>query len=256
MSPPPTTTRRPVAWAVLVAGALTVLAAVVLSPGWLDQLPSGEARVNEGVLGGGLRSDGGAATPSASPGSLFFDFDTVRMGGGIGTGWLQSSGVEEAVGVAAYPTSVDRSARLAVNDGAPPETCRSLEPPLAQVHRLSLEVILDEEMPATATIELRDAAGDALLTLNLAESEAMLSSAAGDLNSEAGGLEPGQRYAIEVVTDEAGAFWRVVPRLPLGSGVEMPVEWPSPGSVHEICLGAAGPPDAAVYYDNLAITNE
>lgn len=101
---PGTTNRRPAAWAALATGALTVVAAAVLAPGWFVQLSLDEARVGEGIFGGG--PDGGvpvqgwdafadagpshsatpAATPSASPGSFLFDFDTVRMGEGIGAG--------------------------------------------------------------------------------------------------------------------------------------------------------------------------
>lgn len=159
--------------------------------------------------------------------------------------------------VAAFPTAVDRSARLAVKDGAAPETCRSIEPTLANVHRLSLEVILDTKTPATATIELRDAVGDSLLTFELAESHVVLSNGTGDLLSEFGGLEPGQWHSVEVGIDEASHFWRVAPLDPvLGPGVEAPFEWSFLGSVGGICLGANGLPNAAVHYDNLAVTNE
>ncbi len=238
--------------------------------GWLPQLSFGGARDDEGVLGGVPIGGSGdevtnidrtqAASPSpaaplASPSTLLFDFDTVRMGNGIGDGWVQSKGSDSAVAVAAYPTAVDRSARLLVTKDGSAETCRSLDPPMAEVQRVSVEVILDRKVPALATIELRDAAGESLLTLNLGEAQAALSRSGGESVTMAEGLRPGGWYGIEVVGDRGE--WRVRPLDdPSGSGVEMPVEWSSLDAVGEICLGADGPLDSAVNYDNLVMRNE
>lgn len=249
--------------------ALSVVAIVIVAQGWLAQLSFGGGRNGEGVLGGVPIGSSGdevthtdraspspAAAPLASPSTLHFDFDSVRMSNGIGEGWVQSTGGDAAVAVAAYPTAVDRSARLVVTQDANLETCRSVDPPVAEVHRFSVDVVLDQQMPAKARIGLRNAAGDPLLTVDLAETQAALSTSGGERVTMAEGLEPGAWYSIEIVGDRV-LEWRVRPRDgPSGSGVEMPVEWFPLRSVGEICLGADGPPDAAVNYDNLVITNE
>ncbi|MBA2632965.1 MAG: hypothetical protein H0U86_08220 [Chloroflexi bacterium] len=255
-------------------------AAVVTAPGWIGRLASfGEAA--EGVLVGAPSADDGgeapqtgmdpsqsvstapaaatptAATPTASPHSLLIDFNDVPMGGGIGDGWVRSIGRDEAVEVAAYPTSVDRSARLVVTDGAPVAICRSVRPTLTEVHRFSADLILDPEVPATGIIELNDAAGETVLRLNLARARTRLSSGPSPLG-EAGGLNPGQWYHIDVLLDgEGGSRWRMaqLDGLPATS-VEVPFEATLLASVGEICLGAEGPRGAAVNYDNLVITNE
>lgn len=252
--------------------AVSVVAIVILAQGWLDQLPFDGSRVGEDVLGGAPTGEAGdaatnidpsqgarpspAAVPTASPATIQFDFNTVRMGGGIGEGWVQSNGNDAAVAVAANPSAVDRSARLVAAQDATLETCWSVDPPMAQVHRFRMDVVLDPEMPATASIGLRDAAGDSLLRVDLAETQVALSSSGGESVTMAEGLEPGTWYSVEVVGDRVLAL-RVRPRDgPSVSGVEMPTEWGSLHPVGEICLGADGPPDAAVNYDNLVITNE
>ena len=250
--------RVPVA---LTLAAAIIVAAVVLAPGWLRQPPRGE-----GVLGGGPSTASpvaGAAgqemspsptvrVPTASPASLVFGFDTIRMGGGIGDGWIQSSGVA----VAALPTAVDRSARLEVTSDAQPETCRLVDPPLADASRFTVEVILDPLLPAMATIELRDPVGDPSLTLRLDRSRATLSTRGGQVAAEAAGLTPGQWYGIEVVT-EGVAVWRMMAQEdPSGPGVEVGFALPSFAPVAAICLGAEGPPGSAVNYDDVALTND
>ncbi len=96
-----------------------------------------------------------------------------------------------------------------------------------------------------------------MLTLSLAEAGAAALAGNGEVVTEGGGLEPGRWYGVEVVNDEEGGNWRVFPLDDLtGTGVEAPVEWPPIASVGEVCLGAEGPPNAAVNYDNLTITNE
>jgi hypothetical protein len=191
--------------------------------------------------------------PSSAP--LVFGFDTIRMGEGVGGGWLQAPGSDAAVAVAAFPTAVDRSARLVVTDDVNIETCRLVDPPLAEASRFSLEVFLDSQMPAAAIVELRDPAGDQILTLNLAVSRARLSGQPGQIVTETTGLDPGRWYSVEVVTDGTRA-WLVVALEPPGSVVETPLAPPVLGPVGEICLGAHGPPDSAVNFDNLALTNE
>jgi hypothetical protein len=250
--------RMPVA--LTIAAAIIVVAAV-LAPGWLRQLPRGE-----GVLGGGPSTaspETGAAgqemspsptalVPAASPASLVFGFDTVRMGGGVGEGWIQSSGVA----VAALPTAVDRSARLEVTSDAQPETCRLVDPPLADASRFTVEVILDPLLPASATIELRDPMGNPSLALTLDRSRATLSTRSGQVLAEAAGPTPGQWYRIEVVT-EGVAVWRMIAlEDPSGPGVEVGIALPAFAPVAAICLGAEGPPDSAVNYDDVALTND
>ena len=251
--------------------ALSVVAIVILAQGWLGQLSFSGARDGEGVLGG-VPTGGSAdevtnidrthaaspspAAPLASPSTLRFDFDTVRMGNGIGEGWVRSNGSEVGVAVAAYPTAVDRSVRLVVTENGSPETCRTVNPPMAEVRRFSVEVILDPKVPAGAMIELRDAAGEPLLTLDLGEAQVVLSRNGGESVTMAEGLRPGGWYGIEVVGDRV-AKWRVRPLDdPSGSGVEMPVEWSSLDAVGEICLGADGPLDSALNYNNLVMRNE
>ena len=271
---------HPPSWAFMMGGAIligAVSAAVVTAPEWIGRLASfGEALVAEGVLvGAPSAADDGdapqtgmdpsqsvspalaAATPTASPHSLLFDFNDVPMGGGIGEGWVQSIGRDEAVEVAAHPTSVDRSARLVVTDGAPVAICRSVRPTLTEVRRFSADMILDPEVPATGIIELSDAAGDAVLRLNLARARTRLSSGP-SLLGEAGGLDPGHRYHIDVLLGGGGGSrWRMAQLNGLpAQGVEVPFEATLLASVGEICLGAEGPRGAAVNYDNLVITNE
>jgi hypothetical protein len=250
--------RVPVA---LTLAAAIIVVGVVLAPGWLRQPPRGE-----GVLGGGpstaspvaaaagqeMSPSPTAPLPAASPASLELGFDTVRMGGGIGEGWIQSDGAA----VAAIPTAVDRSARLEVISDAHQETCRVVDPPLADASRFSVEVILDPLLPAVATIELRDPAGDPTLMLTLDPSRATLASGDGQVVAEAAGLTPGRWYGIEVVT-EGGAVWRMLAlEDPPGPGVEVDVAMPAFAPVAAICLGAEGPPDSAVNYDDVAVTND
>jgi len=127
---------------------------------------------------------------------------------------------------------------------------------MAEVRRFSVEVILDPKVPAGATIELRDAAGEPLLTLALGEAQAVLTRNGGESVTTAEGLRPGGWYGIEVVGDRV-AKWRVRPLDdPSGSGVEVPVEWSSLDAVGEICFGADGPLDSAVNYNNLVMRHE
>jgi hypothetical protein len=250
--------RMPVA---LTIAAAIIVVAVVLTPGWLRQPPRGES-----VLGGGpstaspetgpagqeMTPSPTASVPAASPASLVFGFDTMRMGGGVGEGWTQSNGVA----VAALPTAVDRSARLEVTSDAQPETCHLVDPPLADASRFSVEAFLDPVLPATATIELRDPVGDPSLTLTLDRSRATLSTRGGQVVAEVAGLTPGKWYGIEVVT-EGDAAWRMIAlEDPSGPDVEIGVALPAFGPVAAICLGAEGPLDSAVNYDDVALTND
>ncbi len=126
---------------------------------------------------------------------------------------------------------------------------------MAEVQRFRVEVILDLKVTAAATIELRGAAGESSLTLNLGEAQAALSKSGGEGVTMAEGLRPGGWYGVEVLGDRAK--WRGRPLDdPSGSGVDMPVEWSSLDAVGEICLGADGPVDSAVNYDNLVMTND
>ncbi|MGI8998232.1 MAG: hypothetical protein ACR2GO_00760, partial [Candidatus Limnocylindria bacterium] len=191
---------------------------------------------------------------SAPAATLAVAFDMVRMGSGIGVEWLHPPEDGESVTIVANPTPTDRSARLEVIDAMGTEACRVIEPPLTDVVRLSIEAVLDPERPAVGTIQLRNPGGESLLTLRLAESAARLSAGDDGPLSEAGGLEPGRWYAIELIADADGGVLQMAPRD--GTSQEMPVEATTFDEVGEVCLRAGGPAGAAVNYDNLLISNE
>ena len=251
---------------VVAGAAAAVLLAVVLGAAWLDPIGLGNQRTGEGVLGGDPAARGiGVGTPTTKPtnqaevgvppppseaaaSAQLINFDAVRMGSGIGEGWAGSDGGE--VTLVAFPTGVDRSARLVAREGQPTTTCRPIK---RGVRKIGFDLILDADIPAGAVVELRDRTSDPVLTLLVSETRTVVSIA--ERVVERRGVKPARWYRIEVVDREPGVKWQ----LELRDGkaarpVEAVIDDVTLGNVSEICLKADGPDGGAVNYDNLAIT--
>jgi len=262
-------TRRSIAsWSRLVreshdrrTGVAAAAAAAVLAvlAGWslIDML--GDRSTAEGVLSGGPRDaevasgpsseSGGGPSPTATPSvagqSLaLFEFDARQMGSGLGAGWRDAGGGE--VSVAAFPTGVDRSARLVADGATPAITCRTFE---AGALAIQVDVFLDPRVPVAARVELTNAAAGARVAIDLSEARTVVS-IAGEV-VEAAGVQPGQWMHVELRSEDGGAAWQVNQRgvlLAQGRSEGRALE-----DVTEICLGAEARAGGTAHYDNLAI---
>jgi hypothetical protein len=261
---------NPIRLGVAVAGTMIVLAIILAGPRWLDQWF--HASVGEGVLGGTpgadhrasgspllaasaptLDSSTASVGPAASPMAVGVNFDGVRMGEGIGKGWVQTSGEAGSVAVAALPTAVDRSARFVVVAGVKPGACRDIQPPLPDLTRMSVDLVLDSEVPATAVVELRDTEGNPIVSMTFGESRAVVLKGTSDVLVESDGLRPGSWYRVELVTGRAGA-WRIIPVESGLHAMEGTVALSGLSAVGSMCLAADGRAQAAVNFDNIDIT--
>lgn len=247
--------------AAVFASAAVLLA--ILAPRLADG-PSA-AEPGEGVLGGVPSGSPSASAlveppslPQATAGAsstpdirLAVDFDDLRMGHGIGDDWSQTSGATAAVELAAYPTAVNRSARLTVVGGEPVEACRDLEE-INGSAQVSLDVRLAPHASASAEIRLLDAERSLLLSIVLAPQVTAVTGPDGPAG-ETAGLEPGGWYRVEVMGGSDELVVQVSQRG--GATIGNPVAAPASSSIGMVCLAASGESGAAVNYDNLAVAS-
>lgn len=242
-------------------GAAVALVVMVLT-GNLDIGSSGRGGVLSGVPPDGSSAQRGSGDPTGPAGhapeaqrvSLAFDFDEVRMGGGIGEAWGGDSSPTEAesIQVAAFPTSFDRSARLTATGGENVTVCAAVVPQVLQ--RIAFDVYLDPARPAVGTLSLY-AAGDAPQLEIVIDAQGPMSASV-----PLGQDTPGPRIAagawdrVELMAEPGDLRWRVRSRAE-------PTTAPTDGSfgpatlapITRICLGVDGPAGGEVSYDNLEI---
>jgi hypothetical protein len=251
-------TRAQFRWAIPMAAAAAILAAVVLMPGWLSRFDRGDSP-REGTLAG----DGPAATslitPSPMSGQagvateeevLTFDFDDERMDLGIGAAW-RSVGGADAVALAGFPTAVNRSARLQNVDGSGAEACQSVPTSRGRLTRLVADVIVSEE-PARAAIIARWAGGgEVRATLGTSESSMVIGGAT--VVAHERGLEIAEWYRVAIALDEARTLLRVEGRGASVPFIERSIDINALAAVEEVCLAISNDSTGQVHFDNVTI---
>ncbi len=184
------------------------------------------------------------------------DFNDERMGSGIGREWSQTAGRADAVAVAAFPTAVDRSALLLVREAGLVETCRSFEPSMSAVTRLSVEFLLST-VTTTAVISVGVAPGQPGMIVSLGGAGTAMTEAGGRVVAEGKGLDPGAWYRAEVVVDGMTMLWRIIERGdPPDPVVKETAEIHALEAVGEVCLAVSGESQDAVHFDNLTIVTK
>jgi hypothetical protein len=244
---------------IAAGAAATVL--TVLVGGSLIGTTLRQRDIAEGVLSGSpqegaapsIDSAGGAAPPAASTPSpagdsvALFDFDGRQMGSGLGPGWRDAGGGE--VNLAAFPTGVDRSARLVADGTTPTKACRTLD---AGARAVEIDVFLDPPVPVAGRVELTDAADGPVIAIELSESRTLVSTAADVV--EAAGVQLATWVHVEVRWDDGGMAWEVTQEANAsGPPVHGRSEARTTEGFTEICLGVEAAEGGAAHYDNLAI---
>ena len=247
--------------AVLVVAA--VVAAMMIVPARLPDRDANES-AREGTLAG---NDSVARSPVASPApssddreavagvpasaSLTVDFDTVRMGEGLGAGWVQTSGGADAVALAPFPNAVNRSARLRSIDLAGAEVCRPVALAPVRVNRMVVEVLLSEPS-TTAVVIARSASGSGELRVSLGASDSTLTvDGAGPL-ARGGGLPAGVWVRAEIVSDEGRTLWRLDGGSS-GTVLEETIDVDALAGIDEVCLAISTDSTGTAHFDNLTV---
>ena len=263
----------------LVGAGAFLFVGLLLAPAWLDWLgatqPSREGTLGGTVAGPPSEGDNATATTIATPplasvagdgqggvrtpedAVLVIDFDEVRMGSGIGAEWRQTAGEAAAVALAAFPTGVNRSARLGSIGGAGAEACLSLPSTTLRVTRLIVDVLLPEE-PVTAVVSVGDATGDLELRMGLSTSGSAVGDGTRGVLAEGDVLEAGAWYRAEIAADGQRMIWRVAalggPSEPV---FERAFDTGPLEAVGEVCMSVSNEAAGEVHFDNLTIvTNE
>jgi hypothetical protein len=251
---------RPQRGMLIAAGASAAVLTVLV--GWSVLGPTLQERgIAEGVLSGGPQdgavhspdsaADGGgraAVTPSPAPDSVaVFDFDGRQMGSGLGADWRDAGGGE--VSLAAFPTGVDRSARLVADGSTPAKTCRRFE---VDVRGIEIDVFLDPLVPVAARVELTDAAEVTVIAIELSESRSVVSTAADVV--EGAGVTPARWIHVAIRSEDGGVDWEVTEK---GGRSEPAVQGRSDGratdELTQVCLGVDAIAGGTAHYDNVAI---
>ena len=246
--------------AVLVVAAL--VAAMMIVPAWLPGRDADES-AREGTLAG---NDSVASSPVTSPApsadagevaagvpaaSLTVDFDTVRMGEGLGEEWVQTSGGADAVALAPFPNAVNRSARLRSIDVGGAEVCRPVALAPVRVNRMIVEVLLSEPS-TTAVVIARSASGSGELRVSLGASDSTFTiDSAGPL-ARGGGLPAGEWVRAEIVSEDGRTLWRLDGGSS-GTVMEQTINVDALAGVDEICLAVSTDSTGAAHFDNLTV---
>lgn len=251
-------------FALVTAGVFLVIG-VLIAPVLLNGA-GGTQSPREEILGASESTASPIVTPSANStprggqgvvrtpeaNVLAIDFDEVRMGSGIGADWRMIAGGVNAVAVAAFPTAVDRSARLETIAGDRVETCLPLQP-ASHLTRLSVDVLLTEPT-ATAAVSVTLASGSPVLDMSLGTSAITVTDGGRRVLAESDGLEAGGWYRAGIVWNGEQTIVRVTPVDGTPEAVyESPVEPHAVDTVGEVCLAASGESEDAVHFDDLTI---
>ena len=169
------------------------------------------------------------------------------MGTGLGPGWRESE--EGAVSLAAFPTGVDRSARLVADGATPARTCRTVDP---GVRAVEVDVFLDPPGPVEARVELTDAVSGQVVATDLSESRTVVSIA--DQMAEGAGVQLASWIHVELRSEDSGIAW-VITQAPNGPGpsVQRRSLAGSTERLTEVCLEVEATAGGTAYYDNLVI---
>ena len=238
---------------------------------WLGQgaetAPEAE---REGTLAGAGGVRAGDGDPRASVGHptdpdssvpspqkvLEIDFDERLMGSGIGAEWGQTVGEADGTAIAAYPTAVDRSARLEIiGDDRLVETCRPVETQMSALKQLHVDVLLSSPT-VTAVVSLGAVPpGETSLRISLSTSGTAVTDGRTGLLAEGEGLDIGRWYRAEIAIESDGVVWRLMAlEGAMVSVVETGVETDVLATGFAVCLAVSGEPEDAVYFDDLTIT--
>jgi hypothetical protein len=219
-----------------------------------------ETGIAEGVLSGGPQ-EGAGSSPSSAPAGprpgvtapptlnsvAVFDFDGRQMDSGLGPGWRDAGGGD--VVLAAFPTGVDRSARLVADGTTPVETCRSFD---AGARVVAVDVFLDPLVPVVARVELTDNAGSPIIAIDLSESRTVVSAPA-DVVEEAG-LQLATWTHVEMRSEDGGTAWEITQEDDgAGPSVQGRTEGRTTEALKEICLGVEATEGGEAHYDNVTI---
>ena len=249
-----------------IAAALVVAVvavAIVIVPAWLPGR-AGNQPAREGTLAGNDSvSPSSVASPAPSPGDgevaagapaeaiLTVDFDAGRMGQGLGTEWVQTSGSTDAVVLAPFPNAVDRSARLQSIDAAGAEACRPVASTPVRVSRLFVEVLLSE--PATTAVVIaRNASGPGELRVSLGSSENTFTVNGASPLARGAGLPAGEWLRAEIIADGGQTLWRLDGGSS-GTVVEETIDVDALRAIDEVCLAVSSDSTGAAHFDNLTV---
>ena len=251
---------RAVAPAVMAFAAVVVAAVIV--PVWLLG-PEGHQSPLEGILAGndsadpasvpspGPSSGDGPVGPGAPAGTLLtVDFNAGRMGAGLGTGWMQTSGGEDAVALAPFPTAVDRSARLRSIDVAGAEACRPVAPTTVRITRLFVDVLLSET--TTAFVIARDASRSVELRVSLRASDSTFTLDGGSPLAMGGRLPVGEWLRTEITARDGQTLWRVDGGSS-GIVIEETIDVGALTAIDEVCFAVSTDSTGPAHFDNLSV---
>ena len=251
--------RRPARWLPALAGlgALLTLAAVMV-------MASQDESRREGTLSGVpavTRSDRSLSPPPAAaasspasivpPATLAVDFDDQRIG--ASAGWEQPADTD-LVGVAAFPTSFDRSLRVATDDGAPVSSCLRVVPPV-RLGMAEVDVVPDGA-DVTAGFSLRSSGMSLIVRTALTGTTTRLTGTDGSTATITGNTAGGwHRVSVSSATDGldlvAGPVDQRYEQRPAAHLESGPA-----GDVGRVCFEVSGPPGSVAHFDNLTIGNE
>jgi hypothetical protein len=123
----------------LVAVAAVAFAPAAAPESFVPARPVETESPAEGVLGGDPAGGSAEATPAAADptalvGATKITFDDLRMSADVGPEWRIERGERGQVGVAGFPSAVDRSLELSTSEsGAGVAICRTMAVPIAQL---------------------------------------------------------------------------------------------------------------------------
>ena len=241
----------------IAAGATAAVVALSLGLSVIAR----ERGIAEGVLSGGPQESAAPSPSSAraeargmdTPASpirnsvAVFDFDDRQMGSGLGPGWRDAG--EGEIGLAAFPTGVDRSARLIADGTTPVRTCRTFD---AGARAVAIDVFLDRLVPAVARVELSGSPDAAIVAIDLSESTTTVS-IAGDVIKEEG-IQPASWAHVEIRSDGGGVAWQITQGTnDPGRSVQGRTSGPTTEGLTEVCLGVEATAGGRAHYDNLTI---
>ena len=183
------------------------------------------------------------ASPAVS--STADNFDDVRMASGLGPGWSVEPRAG-AIGVAAVPNAVDRSARVEAAQ-SPARACRALAGTVEEPV-VSYDVLVEPGI-STAQLILTGLAGDLTIAIGSAGGQIFSSAGpAGDLPIIAADVW----YRVRL--DLQRADIRIVERESGGSKETTELSTSLPDTRYDrVCISTAGDAGSASYFDNLTI---
>ena len=245
--------------ALFVGAAAAVVLLNVAAVAWLLSRPSGDDQVvvatqaPRGDVAGGAPTPGqagGATRPAESRPSELIGFDDLETNAEIADGWAVEP--EGAATTAAFPTAIDRSARLAPA-AVPTTLCRTLESPARSGLGVSVEVFVEAGVTDALLVELRTA--DRPLLSLVRRSDGGVFATGEMLSSEAmlGVLDNEGWHLLSVDVTEAG----VEARLDGGdrdvtASAEMQAD-PATLQVDAICFGLPADAGGDLYIDDVSI---